>query len=189
VCFCSTQKRPAWAILKLVASKEGDVDRKTDLIEKAWELLSIDELDKVSSDCKMEKLEKTARDCSQIFQRSRSCVEGRNAQLALRHQGIHQLSNRHLEALAVVHNYYVRRRDGTTAAERFFEAKPNDLFEIGNSVFLRTYSPISYKNFTHFSNFEVVFSECFFIFTSPIFLITIVLEMFLKTFTITCKLK
>ena len=60
---------------------------------------------------------------------SSSCVEGRNAQLALRHQGIHRLSHRHLKALTVMHNYYVRRRDGTTAAERFFEAKQNDLFD------------------------------------------------------------
>jgi uncharacterized protein DUF6399 len=119
--------------LKLAASKERDVNRKADLFEKAHELLSIvddlEDLGEVSSDCKMEKLEKAARDCAQIFQRSSSCVEGRNAQLALRHQGIHRLSNRHLQALTVMHNYYIKRRDGTTAAERLFEAKPNDLFE------------------------------------------------------------
>jgi len=119
--------------LKLAASKERDVDRKADLFEKAQELLSfvdrVEDLGEASSDCEIEKLEKAARDCAQIFQRSSSCVEGRNAQLALRHQGIHRLSNRHLQALTVMHNYYVRRRDGTTAAERLFEAKPNDLFE------------------------------------------------------------
>ena len=119
--------------LKLAAGKERDVDRKADLVEKAQELLSIikrlEEHGEVSSDCEIEKLEKAARDCAEIFQRSSSCVEGRNAQLALRHQGIHRLSNRHLQALTVMHNYYIRRRDGTTAAERLFEAKPNDLFE------------------------------------------------------------
>jgi hypothetical protein len=119
--------------LKQAARKERDVDRKADILQKAQELLSIvDILDGSgddSSDCKIEKLEKAARDCAQIFQRSSSCVEGRNAQLALRHQGIHRLSDRHLKAATVVHNYYIKRRDGTTAAERFFEAKPNDLFE------------------------------------------------------------
>ena len=119
--------------LKLAASKERDVDRKAGLFEKAQELLSIinrlEDLGEGSSDFEIEKLEKAARDCAQIFQRSSSCVEGRNAQLALRHQGIHRLSNRHLRALTVMHNYYIRRRDGTTAAERLFEAKPNDLFE------------------------------------------------------------
>ena len=119
--------------LKLAAMKERDIACKADLFEKAQELLSIvdalEDLGKGSTDCKIEKLEKAARDCAQIFQRSSSCVEGRNAQLALRHQGIHRLSNQHLQALTVMHNYYARRRDGTTAAERLFEAKPNDLFE------------------------------------------------------------
>ena len=90
---------------------------------------SLEDLGGVRSDCKIEKLEKSARECAQIFQRSSSCVEGRNAQLALRHQGIHRLSNLHLQAITVMHNYYIRRRAGTTAAERLFEAKPNDLFE------------------------------------------------------------
>jgi hypothetical protein len=119
--------------LKLAAGKQRDVDRKADILQKAQKLLSIvDNLDgpsDESSDCKIEKLEKAARDCAQLFQRSSSCVEGRNAQLALRHQGIHRLSDRHLKASTVMHNYYIKRRDGTTAAERFFEAKPNDLFE------------------------------------------------------------
>ena len=119
--------------LELAASKERDVDVKADIFKKARELLSIvDSLEnpgEVNSDCKIEQLEKAARDCAQIFQRSSSCVEGRNAQLALRHQGIHRLSNQHLQALTVMHNYYIRRQDGTTAAERLFEAKPNDLFE------------------------------------------------------------
>lgn len=76
-----------------------------------------------------EELDKAAIECAQLFQRSSSCVEGRNAQLALRHQGIHRLNDRQLKAYTIMHNYYIRRRDGTTAAERFFNAKPNDLFE------------------------------------------------------------
>jgi len=119
--------------LELAAGKERDVDHKADIFKKAQELLlivdSLEDLGGVSSDCKIEKLEKAARECAQIFQRSSSCVEGRNAQLALRHQGIHRLSDRHLQALTVMHNYYIRRRDGTTASERLFEAKSNDLFE------------------------------------------------------------
>ena len=72
--------------LKLAASKERDVYRKADFFEKAQELLSIfnrlEDLGEVISDCAKEKLEKAARDCAQIFQRSSSCVEGRNAQLS-----------------------------------------------------------------------------------------------------------
>ncbi len=60
--------------------------------------------------------------------KTQACVEGRNAQLALRHQGIHRLSEKQLKTLTVIHNYYIERPDGTTAAERFFESKPNDLF-------------------------------------------------------------
>ena len=43
--------------------------------------------------------------------------------------GIHRLSDQLLKAQTIVHNYYVRNRDGTTPAERFFEAKHKDLFE------------------------------------------------------------
>jgi len=108
--------------LKLAAGKERDVDRKADILKRAQKFLSIvDSLE--CSDCKIEKLEKAARQCAQLFQRSSSCVEGRNAQLALRHQGIHRLSNRQLKAYTVMHNYYIKRRDGTTASERFYEAK------------------------------------------------------------------
>ena len=66
--------------------------------------------------------------CAQVFQRSSSCVEGRNGQLALRHHSLHRLTDRKLTALTTVHNYFIRRGDGTTAAERFFGAKPRDLF-------------------------------------------------------------
>lgn len=91
--------------LKLAASKERDIDRKADILQKAQKLLSIvDSLNVpggACSDCKIEQLEKAARDCAQLFQRSSSCVEGRNAQLALRHQGIHRLSDRQLKAATV----------------------------------------------------------------------------------------
>ena len=69
-----------------------------------------------------------AATCAQLFQRSSSCVEGRNGQLALRHHSLHRISNRKLAALTTVHNYWVKRHDETTAAERFFGAKPRDLF-------------------------------------------------------------
>ena len=56
-------------------------------------------------------------------------MEGRNGQLALRHHSLHAMSSVRLEALTVVHNYFIRRPDGTTPAERFFGTKPDDLFE------------------------------------------------------------
>jgi len=54
------------------------------------------------------------------FQRSSSCVEGRNGVLSLLMHRFHYLSPRTLKALSIVHNFGVRRkRDHSTAAERF----------------------------------------------------------------------
>lgn len=74
-------------------------------------------------------LEQVAAECADLFQRSSSCVEGRNGQLALHHHGRHRLSARKLAALTAVHNYFIRRSDGTTAAQRFFRRRPEPLFE------------------------------------------------------------
>jgi hypothetical protein len=75
------------------------------------------------------EIEQVARDCADLFQRSSSAVEGRNGQLSLFHHGCHRLSARKLAALTAVHNFYIRRADQTTAAERFFGRAPPPLFE------------------------------------------------------------
>jgi hypothetical protein len=74
------------------------------------------------------ELESRARQCADLFQRSSSCVEGRNGQLSLRHHALHHLTARKLQALTVLHNYAVQRADGSTAASRFYGGKPQDLF-------------------------------------------------------------
>jgi len=33
-----------------------------------------------------------------------------------------------LEALTTVHNFFIKRTDGATAAKQFFDAQPRDLF-------------------------------------------------------------
>ena len=71
---------------------------------------------------------RAAQEAADLFRRSSSCVEGRNGHLSLHHHGQGPLSPGRLKALTVVHNYLQRRADGTTAAERFFGAKPRDLF-------------------------------------------------------------
>jgi uncharacterized protein DUF6399 len=76
-----------------------------------------------------EEVDAVAKICADLFQRSSSCVEGRNGQLALFHHGLHRLSDDKLAALTVVHNFHIRRDDGTTAGERFFEAEHDDLFD------------------------------------------------------------
>ena len=73
-------------------------------------------------------LERKAQICADLFQRSSSCVEGRNGQLSLKHHALHRFTLRKLQALTVLHNYLIRRADGTTAAERFYGTPPRDLF-------------------------------------------------------------
>jgi len=75
------------------------------------------------------RVEQVAGACADLFQRSSSCVEGRNGQLSLHHHGRHRLSDRRLAALTGVHNFHIRRPDGTTAAERFFGRTHPALFE------------------------------------------------------------
>jgi hypothetical protein len=119
--------------LHLVAEKTQEVSQRQHLQTKSKQLLAplltpdgpfgqLDQKEKMV-------IEKVAQECAELFQRSSSCVEGRNGQLALRHHSLHRLSARKLTALTGVHNYFVKRADGTTAAERFFGAKPRDLFE------------------------------------------------------------
>ena len=76
-----------------------------------------------------EQLEVTINACLDLFVRSTGCVEGRNGQLALRHHSLHRLSPQRLAAMTVIHNYHIRRFDGSTAAERFFGQPPAPLFD------------------------------------------------------------
>jgi hypothetical protein len=64
-----------------------------------------------------------------IFQRSSSCVEGRNGVLSLRHHGLRGLPKRKRQCLTVLHNFFIRRADESTAAGRFFGTEPKSLFE------------------------------------------------------------
>ena len=117
--------------LKRAAGKEKDSERKARILEKSKELLAILDDPNGPLACynrgDRKRLEEAAKQCSDIFQRSSSCVEGRNAQLSLRHHGIHRLSDRHLKALTIVHNYHMRNGIGTTPAERFFATKHRNL--------------------------------------------------------------
>jgi hypothetical protein len=70
-----------------------------------------------------------ATEVASWFQRSSSCVEGRNGVLGMKHHGFHRLSQKRLNALTVVHNFHVQRSDKTTAAERFFNKRHATLFE------------------------------------------------------------
>lgn len=67
--------------------------------------------------------------CADLFQRSSSCVEGRNGYLSLRHHHLHKIRSGKLRVLTVLSNYFLKGEREATAAERFFGSKPKDLFE------------------------------------------------------------
>jgi hypothetical protein len=119
--------------LKRVAKQAKTADERRRLRQKSSEILeSLQGQDSPFYNMDVEELkviEKVGEECAYLFQRSSSCVEGRNGQLSLRHHGLHRLSNRKLTALTAVHNYATKRPDGTTPAERFFGVRPRDLFD------------------------------------------------------------
>ena len=119
--------------LQRVANKEKDKKKKADILEESKKLLSDLHQNKGVflrySENKITEMKKSAQECVGFFQRSSSCVEGRNGQLSLRHHGLHRLSDRCLKAQTVLHNFYRKNRDRETPAERFFEARHEDLFD------------------------------------------------------------
>jgi hypothetical protein len=76
-----------------------------------------------------DQLKQTAAKLAEVFQRSSSNVEGRNGYLSFRNHELRGLDNpRKRECLTAVHNFLLKRSDGTTAAERFFGQKPRSMF-------------------------------------------------------------
>ena len=66
-------------------------------------------------------LQQQAKEFAEIFQRSSSNIEGRNGYLSLRKHQLRGLElPRKRTCLTTIHNFFLTRPDGTTAAERFF---------------------------------------------------------------------
>ncbi len=63
------------------------------------------------------------------FQRSTSQVEGRNARLDESHHRFRGMGELQIKTQTILHNFWITREDGTTAAERLFKFKPPNLFE------------------------------------------------------------
>jgi len=63
------------------------------------------------------------------FQRTSSAVEGRNGYLSQRHHSGRGLLPERLKALTIIHNFTLKRFDGTTAANRLFGKEFPNLFE------------------------------------------------------------
>jgi hypothetical protein len=74
-------------------------------------------------------LQQRAKALAEVFQRSSSNVEGRNGYLSLRNHQLRGLDRpRKRACLTTIHNFFLARPDGTTAAERFFGQTPRSLF-------------------------------------------------------------
>jgi len=70
-----------------------------------------------------------AKRLAAVFQRSSANVEGRNGSLSLRNHQLRGLDlPRKRECFTAMHNFFLTRPDGTTAAERFFGQKPRSMF-------------------------------------------------------------
>jgi hypothetical protein len=108
--------------------KKRQKERIKETIEKLEEMLNKNHLwGEITEGVKTEWWRR-ALECAQVFQRSSSCVEGRNGQLSLKFHAFRRISADSLKVLTVLHNFFIKRADGTTAAERFFGQKPRDLF-------------------------------------------------------------
>lgn len=81
------------------------------------------------SEGQQSQLNQQAKELAEVFQRSSSNVEGRNGYLSLRNHQLRGLDRpRKRACLTAIHNFFLTRPDGTTAAERFFGQKPRSMF-------------------------------------------------------------
>lgn len=111
-------------------ARTKDPDLKEDYryaSEKAQ--LKLDEFPLTQQFLKNEEMLSWAKWMVSNFQRSSSAVEGRNGWLSQMHHNGRGLSSKRLKAQTVIHNFYLKRCDGSTAAERLFHKKFPDLLE------------------------------------------------------------
>ena len=81
------------------------------------------------SEAQQSQLTQQAKELAEVFQRSSSNVEGRNGYLSLRNHQLRGLDRpRKRECLTAIHNFFLTRTDGTTAAQRFFGQQPRSMF-------------------------------------------------------------
>jgi len=108
------------------------------LANKAKESLLTDSYTRTLSKDELYGWEKWAEDKVKNFQRASSAVEGRNGYLSQVYQTRRGVSTQRLLVLTVIHNFWLKRPDGTTAAQRLFGIDFADLFE----YLLKTSDPL-----------------------------------------------
>ena len=63
------------------------------------------------------------------YQRTTSAIEGRNARLSQHYFATRGVNKDHVNSLTVLHNFWIKRDDGTSAANRLCGVDPPDFFE------------------------------------------------------------
>jgi hypothetical protein len=115
--------------LKMTEGRSGKKERRqAERTRKKLESTLKERAGPLFEEDRLEQLQRGARECADFFQRSSSCVEGHNGALSLKYHASRHLSAEKLNSRVVLHNYFSKRKDGTTAAERFFHQKPKDVF-------------------------------------------------------------
>ncbi|WP_262967281.1 DUF6399 domain-containing protein [Methylobacter psychrophilus] len=82
----------------------------------------------ILSESELERWVAWAEWITRKFHHSSSAVEGRNGFLSQMYHNGRSLTAKRLRALTVIHNYGIKRLDGTTAAMRLFDREFPDLF-------------------------------------------------------------
>lgn len=96
--------------------------------QRAVHALQADTFSATLSESELERWLAWAEWMTRKFHRSSSAVEGRNGFLSQMYHNGRGLTEKRLRALTVIHNYGIKRLDGTTAAMRLFDREFPDLF-------------------------------------------------------------
>lgn len=99
------------------------------LIQDSANQYATHEMTKCLSQEQMQICIKWGESIVRSFQRSSSQVEGRNGYLAFIHQANRGIPLQRLKVLTVIHNFDIRRADGSTPAQRLFDYQFPNLFE------------------------------------------------------------
>lgn len=111
---------------------------KSQVIKSAYEksyqlsLLKLQQhlMTQVMTEQSSEKLwQNWAKEMTDLFQRTSSAVEGRNGWLSQMYFCGRGMTIKRLKSQTVLHNYFLKRSDGTTACERLTGTKPSCMFE------------------------------------------------------------
>lgn len=97
--------------------------------QQAWDTLMHHPATATVSDTNLQQWLNWASWMVSKFQRSSSPVEGRNGYLSQVYHNRRGLSSRRLKVMTLIHNFHLKRCDGTTAAERLFGKTFPDLFQ------------------------------------------------------------